>query len=188
MVHSWSNYFTSENIQLLQLTTYCYTGNKYVFTADKLYLFMVKHYRKQGMYSRVPILEINQDWLNYHKHMNPFSIQHNYLGPKTYEKPQKHKITSKSTKIHRIMEEQPHSTKHTSNQPHQRKDRASHSQGLSVIQDSVVSSWFIGTSQNRMKPWISRLSEHTMLVADQGDKSMINYKWMENMSWKHQLD
>jgi len=60
MVHSWSNYFTSEN-KLLHLTTYCYTGNKYVFIADKLYLFMVKHYGKQGMYSRVSMLEINQD-------------------------------------------------------------------------------------------------------------------------------
>lgn len=61
------------------------------------------------------------------------------MVPKTYEKPQKHKITSKSTKTHYTMEEQPHSTKHTSNQPHQMKDRASHSQGLSVIQDGVVS-------------------------------------------------
>jgi ABC-type Zn uptake system ZnuABC Zn-binding protein ZnuA len=50
------------------------------------------------------------------------------------------KLYLKKQKIHYIMEGQPHSTKHTSNQPHQMKDRASHSQGLSVIQDSVVSS------------------------------------------------
>jgi len=55
------------------------------------------------------------------------------------------------------MEEWPHYTKHTSNQPRQGKDRASHSQGLSVIQDSVVSSWFIGTSHTRLKSWTSRL-------------------------------
>jgi len=35
---------------------------------------MVKHYGKRGMYSRVSILEINQDPLNHCKHINPFSI------------------------------------------------------------------------------------------------------------------
>jgi hypothetical protein len=53
--------------------------------------------------------------------MNPFSIQHIYLVPKTYEI---HKITSKSTKIHYIMEEEPHSTKQKSNPPHQMEDTA----------------------------------------------------------------
>jgi hypothetical protein len=61
MVHSWSNYFISENIQLLQLKIYCHTGNKYVFIADKLYLFMVNYHGKQEMYSRVSMSEINQE-------------------------------------------------------------------------------------------------------------------------------